>query len=60
MAEVQQMGLELSIDEQTGQGRYSNLVVITHSASEFVLDFASMLPAMWSCSKTTHNSRISG
>ena len=39
MAEVQQMGLELSIDEQTGQGRYSNLVVITHSASEFVLDF---------------------
>ena len=40
------MGLELSIDEQTGQGRYSNLVVITHSASEFVLDFASMLPAM--------------
>ena len=46
MAEVQQMGLELSIDEQTGQGRYSNLVVITHSASEFVLDFASMLPAM--------------
>ena len=46
MAEVQQMGLELSIDEQTAQGRYSNLVVITHSSSEFVLDFASMLPAM--------------
>ena len=46
MAEVQQMGLELSIDEQTVQGRYSNLVVITHSSSEFVLDFASMLPAM--------------
>ena len=34
MAEVQQMGLELSIDEQTVQGRYSNLVVITHSSSE--------------------------
>ena len=46
MAEVQQMGLELSIDEQTGQGRYSNLVVITHSASEFVLDFAAILPGL--------------
>ncbi len=46
MAEAKQMGLELSIDEQTVQGRYSNLVVITHSSSEFVLDFAKMFPAM--------------
>ena len=46
MAEAKQLGLELSIDEQIGQGRYSNLVVVTHSASEFVLDFASMLPAL--------------
>ena len=30
MAEAKQLGLELSIDEQTGQGRYSNLVVVTH------------------------------
>lgn len=46
MAEAKQMGIELNLDEQTAQGRYANLVVISHSSSEFVLDFAAMLPAM--------------
>ena len=30
--------------EQEAEGIYSNLVLLTHSASEFVLDFARVLP----------------
>lgn len=36
--------IELKDDEATGT--YSNLVMITHSASEFVFDFISMMPAV--------------
>jgi len=39
-----QIPIELTPDAVSGT--YSNLAVITHSHSEFVLDFASMLPAM--------------
>lgn len=39
-----QIPIELSPD--TVKGVYSNLAVITHSNNEFVLDFASLLPAM--------------
>jgi hypothetical protein len=46
MAEAKQMGIELSLDEQTAPGTYANLVVISHSSSEFVFDFAALLPAM--------------
>ena len=46
MSEAKQMGIELSLDEQTAPGTYANLVVISHSSSEFVLDFAALLPAM--------------
>ena len=38
--------LEIELDAEVAQGQYSNLVVITHSTSEFVLDFAEMLPGM--------------
>ncbi len=37
----QQMNMEL--DEATAQGQYANLVVISHSSSEFVLDFATLM-----------------
>lgn len=36
--------IELSEDEATGT--YSNLVMITHSPSEFVFDFIAMMPAV--------------
>ena len=38
--------LQIELKPETIRGTYSNLAVITHSASEFILDFASMLPGM--------------
>lgn len=37
-----EIGFEIS--KETAAGHYSNLAIITHSGSEFVLDFARMLP----------------
>jgi len=39
-----QMEIELSEEEATGT--YSNLVMITHSQSEFILDFISIMPGL--------------
>ncbi len=40
----QQLNIELS--EEVAQGIYSNLAVITHSSSEFVLDFVRIMPGI--------------
>lgn len=37
--------LELDLGENV-RGRYSNVAVITHTATEVVLDFAAMMPGM--------------
>ena len=34
------------IRQDVAKGNYSNLSIITHSLSEFVVDFATMLPGM--------------
>ncbi len=39
-------GVEIKLDEQTAQGNYSNLAIISHSPTEFVVDFAAVLPGM--------------
>lgn len=39
-----QINIELS--EEIAQGVYSNLAVITHSSSEFVLDFVRVMPGV--------------
>ena len=47
MADVKkpnQINIELS--EEVAQGIYSNLAVITHSSSEFVLDFVRIMPGV--------------
>lgn len=36
--------LNIEIDEETAQGQYSNLAVVNHSASEFVVDFVNIMP----------------
>lgn len=36
--------LDIELDEETAEGQYSNLAVINHSDSEFVIDFARMMP----------------
>jgi len=34
--------INIELDEKTAEGIYSNLAIINHSASEFVLDFVSI------------------
>ncbi len=46
MAEMKQFGLDIEIDDATAQGNYSNLAIISHSTSEFIIDFAVVLPGV--------------
>ena len=36
--------VQIELPEREAEGIYSNLVLMTHSASEFIFDFARMLP----------------
>jgi hypothetical protein len=38
--------LNIELKEEVAQGTYSNLAIITHSASEFVIDFVRMMPGL--------------
>ena len=38
--------LNIELKEEIGQGTYSNLAIITHSSSEFVIDFVRIMPGM--------------
>ena len=46
MNENNKQGIEIQLDEQIAQGNYCNLAIIAHSTSEFILDFATMLPGL--------------
>lgn len=39
-------GLDIELDETVALGKYANLAVISHSNTEFIVDFASMLPGL--------------
>jgi hypothetical protein len=39
-----QMSIELS--EEVAEGIYSNLAIITHSHSEFIIDYAKLMPGV--------------
>lgn len=41
---AEQRTVNIEIGDKEWEGIYSNFVIITHSNSEFVLDFARMLP----------------
>ena len=36
--------INIELDEQIAQGTYSNLAIINHSVSEFVVDFVNIMP----------------
>ncbi len=36
--------INIELDEKVAEGTYSNLVIINHSVSEFVLDFVNIMP----------------
>jgi hypothetical protein len=38
--------VEIELPEDAAQGIYSNLVIVSHSLSEFVLDFTRVLPGL--------------
>ena len=39
-------GLNIELPEEVAQGVYSNLAIINHSPSEFVVDFIQMMPGV--------------
>ena len=55
MSKEKSRKINIEIDEKTSEGIYSNLAIINHSASEFVMDFISILPGS---SKNKVKSRI--
>ena len=36
--------INIEIDDKTAEGTYSNLAIINHSVSEFIVDFISVMP----------------
>jgi len=38
--------INIELDEKVAQGIYSNLAIINHSQSEFVIDFISIMPGV--------------
>jgi hypothetical protein len=39
-------GLNIELSEETAEGVYSNLAIITHSSSEFIFDFIRIMPGV--------------
>ena len=46
MAEFQKQGIDIDLREDIAEGNYSNLAIISHSTSEFIIDFATILPGV--------------
>ena len=46
MAENKKNPLNIELNEEVAQGNYANLAIITHSASEFILDFVRVMPGL--------------
>ena len=44
--ENKQQGLQLELPQEVAQGEYVNFAIITHSSSDFIIDFARVLPGM--------------
>ena len=44
--EQQNKQLQIELKPEVAEGTYSNLAILTHSSSEFILDFVGMMPGM--------------
>ena len=44
--EQKQQGLQLELTPDKAQGEYANFAIITHSSSDFIIDFARVLPGV--------------
>ncbi len=47
--------LQIDLPQLVAKGEYANLAIITHSSSDFILDFAALLPGV---PKATVRSRV--
>lgn len=43
---IQQGQINIELSEEVAEGTYSNLAIITHSHSEFIVDFVNMMPGV--------------
>ena len=46
MNDNKQHGIDVELSAEVAQGHYSNLAIISHSTSEFIIDFATVLPGI--------------
>ena len=44
--EKKQQGLQIELPQEVAQGDYANFAIITHGSSDFVVDFARVLPGV--------------
>lgn len=44
MADNKEHKINIEIDPEVAEGQYSNLAIINHSVSEFVVDFVNIMP----------------
>lgn len=44
--ENKEKNIDIAVSDEVAEGVYSNLAIITHSNSEFILDFVSIMPGM--------------
>ena len=38
--------LQIELKDEVAQGTYANLAIITHSSSEFIVDFVRVMPGL--------------
>lgn len=46
MAEKKPVQLQIKVEDAVGQGEYANFLSILHNPTEFVMDFARMMPGV--------------
>lgn len=46
MNENKQHEIDIELNADVAEGHYSNLAIISHSTSEFIIDFAAILPGL--------------
>ena len=46
MSENKQNQLQIELPQEVAQGEYANFAVITHSSSDFIIDFARVMPGL--------------
>ena len=46
MEQKNEQKIDIAVSDAVAEGTYSNLAIISHSFSEFILDFVNILPGM--------------